>query len=284
MSRIAVVTPVAGRGAQLRAQERHLAALDNGPDVRVLVAMDDPGVARLAGDMPSAATHIVSVRRGRDGGLPLARARNAGIAAALERGADLIVLLDVDCLPGPTLLTAYAAGANMLGDVPALLCGPVTYLPADAGAPDPEDLPAFTSPHAARPVPPSGELVRGGDHRLFWSLSFAVTPATWERLGGFHEGYDGYGGEDTDLGFTARARGVELAWVGGAHAYHQHHPVSSPPVEHLASILRNAALFHDRWGVWPMEGWLSAFADLGLATYDGETWRVTRAAGVGEAC
>ena len=80
MSRIAVVTPVAGRGAQLRAQERHLAALDNGPDVRVLVAMDDPGVARLAGDMPSAATHIVSVRRGRDGGLPLARARNAGIA------------------------------------------------------------------------------------------------------------------------------------------------------------------------------------------------------------
>ena len=42
----------------------------------------------------------------------------------------------------------------------------------------------------------------------------------------------------------------------GARAYHQHHPSSSPPVQHLADILRNGALFRRRWGRWPMEGWL----------------------------
>jgi len=47
-----------------------------------------------------------------------------------------------------------------------------------------------------------------------------------------------------------------LGWVGGARAYHQHHPVSSPPVEHLDDILRNGRLFHERWGEWPMTGWL----------------------------
>lgn len=25
------------------------------------------------------------------------------------------------------------------------------------------------------------------------------------------------------------------------------------------------AIFHDRWGWWPLEGWLTAFAELGLA-------------------
>ena len=71
----------------------------------------------------------------------------------------------------------------------------------------------------------------------------------------------------------ARRQGVDLVWVGGAHAYHQHHPVSSPPVEHLDDILRNAATYHRRWGEWPMEGWLQAFAERGLVTYDGSAWR-----------
>jgi N-acetylglucosaminyl-diphospho-decaprenol L-rhamnosyltransferase len=52
--------------------------------------------------------------------------------------------------------------------------------------------------------------------------------------------------------------------VRDAAAFHQHHAVSSPPVEHVDDILRNAALFHDRWGDWPMTGWLAAFEELGL--------------------
>ena len=39
---------------------------------------------------------------------------------------------------------------------------------------------------------------------LFWSLNFAVRRTVWDELGGFDEGFGGYGGEYTDLAFTAR--------------------------------------------------------------------------------
>ncbi|MCH8611937.1 glycosyltransferase family 2 protein [Arsenicicoccus dermatophilus] len=272
MSGPVLVTVAAGRHDHLLAQRRHVAALPE-PPRHVVVSMGDPAIGGLLADAPpEAPVEVLDIPLAGSGRLPLAEARNAGTDRALALGADLVVLLDVDCLPGPQLVRRYAAAARELGADPALLCGQVTYLPAQAGAPEPEDLARWRSPHAARPAPADGELVRGGEHRLFWSLSFAVTPATWRRVGGFCTDYDGYGGEDTDLGLTAREAAVELVWVGGADAYHQHHPVSSPPVEHLDDILRNAATFHRRWGVWPMEGWLRAFAERGLAVHDEFGW------------
>lgn len=51
--------------------------------------------------------------------------------------------------------------------------------------------------------------------------------------------------------------------------------VESPPVRHLDVILSNAAIFHRRWGEWPMTTWLQGFADLGLLEYvDGHWQRV----------
>ena len=107
-----------------------------------------------------------------------------------------------------------------------------------------------------------------GDPDLFWSLSAAMTPATWARLGGFCEDYVGYGGEDTDFAQILLASGLDLGWVGAARAYHQWHPVSRPPVEHVEDIVRNAGIYHDRWGATPMTGWLEAFAESGLVHTD----------------
>ena len=64
------------------------------------------------------------------------------------------------------------------------------------------------------------------DHELFWSLSFGVSAATWDVLGGFDTGYVGYGAEDTDLAYRARSLGRSLAWFGGGTAFHQWHPPS----------------------------------------------------------
>jgi len=66
-----------------------------------------------------------------------------------------------------------------------------------------------------------------------------------------------------------------MYWTGGADAYHQHHASSDPPVQYLAAIVRNANLFHDRWGWFPMGGWLAEFAGRGLAheQADGGGWR-----------
>lgn len=260
---VAVVTVVHGRAGHLARQVAGLSRSTRPPDLHVVVAMDDPAVA----DAPDGGLDRVVVPVGRrDGHLPLATARNAGARAAWAAGAEVVVFLDVDCIPAPGLVEAYAraaADAETSGD---LLCGPVTYLPPPpAGGYDLAGLPALDAPHPARPAPPPGTVVRSDDqHDLFWSLSFALRQRTWHDLGGFDEAYVGYGGEDTDFAQRARRAGASLAWIGSARAYHQHHPVSSPPVEHVHDIVRNAGLFRSRWGTWPMQGWLEAFERDGL--------------------
>lgn len=263
----AVITVAsAARRDHLDRQRRVLAEVA-GDIVRVEAWLDETPPDGL----PDAGTLTLHVPPG-PSGLRVGEGRNRAAEVAMKAGAELLVFLDVDCLPGPDLLSAYrdAAAAHPEG----LLAGAVTYL-ASVQRPDhAADLPFLTRPHRARPSLPAGETRAASDteYDLFWSLSFAVTPATWHRVGGFHPGYEGYGAEDTDLAWTARARDVELRWVGGADAYHQWHPVSSPPWQHLDDILRNGAAFHERWGVWPMGGWLDAFAAAGAIEHRGGDW------------
>ncbi|WP_395308627.1 galactosyltransferase-related protein [Mycobacterium sp. AMU20-3851] len=259
----AVITTVHGRSAHLRNQR---VGLDRGTspiDLHVVVAMDDPCAADVVRD-GAPPTVLVDCDTG-GGALPLARARNTGARVAVDDGAELLIFLDVDCIPGPDLASRYRQTTADLDHADALLCGPVSYLPPPGTQGYPLGrLAQLSRPHPARPCPPGHQVVAGSDYRLFWSLSFAVTTPTWVQTGGFCEEYRGYGGEDTDFAQTAAARGIGLRWVGGADAFHQYHPVSDPPIEHLDDILRNAAVFHRRWGWWPMEGWLRSFQQLGL--------------------
>ncbi|MFD3543317.1 glycosyltransferase family 2 protein [Streptomyces sp. NPDC058662] len=260
--RAAVITLAAGRHPHLLLQQDGLARGTRTPDHYVVVSMADPGIPALLADRSPRADVVTLPLE--DGRLPLAAARNAGAARALAAGAELLVFLDVDCVPGPTLLDRYARTAAD----GALLCGTVGYLPPPpAGGYRLDELAGSAPPHPARPAPADGRVLRGGDPRLFWSLSFAVTAGTWDRVGGFCEDYTGYGAEDTDFAAAAAGRGVDLWWVGGAPAYHQHHPTQHPPVQHVDDILRNGAVYRRRWGSWPMEGWLREFAARGLVRY-----------------
>lgn len=277
MSTAAVITTVAGRHRHLIMQRAGLLAGQRVPDVHVIVAMDDLGVAEAArrAALNTVVEHV-PVRQGR---LPLARARNLGASSAIAHGADVLIFLDVDCIPGPRLVTRYLHTAPLV-DRP-LLCGPVGYLPA----PPPEgyrlaELARQAVPHHLRPVPPEQGLVAEEDVNLFWGLSFATSTECWVNLGGFCELYEGYGAEDTDFAHRAARSGVSLTWVGGAWAYHQHHSSQEPPTQHLHDILRNAAIFRRRWGWWPMQGWLAQFLALGLAAYDSASdhWFPTAAA------
>lgn len=261
---VAVVTAAAGRHDHLRRQREGLARGSVVPDRHVVVSMGD---ARIAADLHGADRTDVVLLPARDR-LPLAAARNAGAARAVADGADVLVFLDVDVVPDRCLVQRYRDTA----DPGRILCGPVAYLPA--GVTDPARF-ADHPFHPARPVPPDGVVAPMTDIALFWSLSFALRAATWETVGGFWEGYRGYGAEDTDFARQAVAAGVSMGWLGGAAGYHQHHPVSSPPVEHVDDILRNGALFRDRWGSWPMTGWLEAFAGLGLVRRVGDDWERT---------
>ncbi len=204
-----------------------------------------------------------------DGALPISTARNTGAEHAIAEGADLLIFLDVDCIPSERLVERYCAAASTERGGRSLLCGPVGVLPpSPPGGYDFDNLAATAHVTTTRPVPGSEEIVDCQDYHVFWGLSFAVTTESWSRIGGFCPEFIGYGGEDCDFAETARQAGIGMQWVGGAWAYHQDHPKGNPPVEHLHEIVRNANVFHRRWGWWTMSGWLHAFETLGLASYD----------------
>lgn len=288
--RLGLVTLVHGRHGHLAGLLAGVVRGSRLPDHLVVVALGDAGVREVVAeavrdvDLPWS---LVDVDLPAGGDLPLAAGRNAGVVAAREAGCDRLVLLDVDCIPGPDLLARYdvALSGTLDADLPRrtgprLWCGPVTYLPPlpeGQSSYDLASLAALGDPHPARPAPPAGQAWQAEDLRLFWSLSFGVTDTDWDDIGGFCEEYLGYGGEDTDFGETVHHRDGDLIWLGGADAYHQHHPTSSPPVQHLVAIVRNARLFASRWGWFPMQGWLEAFAGRGLVeTDDAGRWCLTR--------
>jgi hypothetical protein len=270
-----VVTIARGRVEHLRGQAWGLVRQSRQADLHVVVSMGDPEVTRVARELlPRVRTPSMDVT-GDD--LPLSAARNAGAAAALEEGADHLVFLDVDCIPGEGTLARYDRVLRDVADRhhPVVACGEVSYLPPVAHPSEYRQpgLSDLASPHPARPRLDPDDVVEDGDVRLFWSLSFAVTAKHWRRIGGFSEDYTGYGAEDTDFGQRVASAGGSLLWTGGAAAYHQHHPTSSPPTQHLHSIISNANTFRDTWGWFPMEGWLDGFAARGLAHLDPTTDR-----------
>jgi hypothetical protein len=265
LPRIAVVTTTHARDSHLHRQRVGLAG--NPPFLHVVVGMGErPHLADVGGGLPTTTLSVPVPTSG----LPLAAARNAGAAEALDAGAELVVMLDVDCIPAPVMLERYAR-ASAAVDHPALLCGPVAYLPpSPPGGYPTSGLTELSRPHPARPVPADGQLAVETRYELFWSLSFAVTATTWTGLGGFCEDYTGYGGEDTDFALTAEAAGIPMYWVGGALAHHQHHVPTRTTPGRVDEIVRNAHTFHGRWGRWPMGGWLTEMAADGLVEFDAD--------------
>lgn len=277
MTRTAVITIVAGRHRHLLGQQHGIRVGSRLPDDYVVVAMGDPVALQVTADGPLTSADIIvqPVLLPPAERMPLAEARNAGARAALAAGADILIFLDVDCVPSTDLVRRYQQ--SVTAEPTGLHCGVVRYLGRDTPAPEPGVL--IGQPHPARPVPDDGTTITSTQWQLFWSLSFAVSAAQWQALGGFCEDYHGYGAEDTDLGYRAHLAGTPIHWIGGADAFHQYHPVERPPVRHLHDIVDNATVFHRQWGFWPMLGWLTAFADLGLTRYDEDqdSWALTAA-------
>lgn len=262
MTTTSVVTIVRGRLQHLRNQRRGLAEQDALPAEHVVVRMGGPDVRPALLPLPCR-TRVVELDD--VASLPLARARNAGARTA---SGDQLVFLDVDCIPSPRLVAAFREVADRDG----LWTGPVWYLPPWPldGRLDMAELREIGARHPAQPVAAAGGRVRLAPD-LFWSLNFAVRRDAFWRIGGFDEDYAGYGGEDTDLAWTAETGGQPITHLADAHAFHQHHPTASPPVQHLDAIVANARVFHRKWGRWPMRGWLEAFAARGLIRWDDDT-------------
>lgn len=197
-----------------------------------------------------------------DDRIPYSAARNT---AAELASTEAIVFLDADCIPSGSFVAAMgralaAEDALCIGDVGYL--PPLDHVPADEVA-----LRALARPHPAREAAPASGWRRSDRHELAWGLCMAWRRSTFRDLGGFDTRYHGYAGEDTDLAVAARERGVPVLLVAGADVFHQHHDVYEPPLQQFRATLDNARAFRSKWGWWPMEGWLAAFADLGLVDW-----------------
>ena len=260
------LTLVRGREQHLRFLLEGLTHQDRRPDELVIAWMQDERPSDFA-DLPFSICHIHVP--GTD--LPLAEARNRAAEAATG---DCLVFLDVDCIPSPGLVDAYQ---QAVAQADGLFLGEVFYLSRgalDHGL-DFERLDRTGVPHPSKPTMPSRGMEPEPDHGQLWGLSFALRRETYFAVGGMDAGFSGYGGEETDFAERLAKADVPFFWVAGARAYHQHHPVHVPPLNHFEAILRNAQRFYDRHRRWCMEYWLGQMTEAGFINWSPERDAIT---------
>lgn len=267
MSRISVLTLVRGRRRHLENLLRGLAWQTEAPAELVIAWMQD----EVESGLPDPGCPVRAVHVAGDP-MPLAAARNRAAAAA---AGEVLIFLDVDCIPSPDLVETYGAA---VGRVSGVHMGEVLYLPPGIpnGPLDLGNLDAAGERHPSKPAFPAEGAAPEPDHGQLWGLSFALKRSLWFRLGGMDEGFVGYGGEETDFAAKLAAVGIPLWRLGGTRVWHQHHPVSRPPLDRLDEIIANANRFRAKWGRWCMDYWLNQFAELGLIRLGGNTIELRR--------
>ncbi|GAB3990587.1 glycosyltransferase [Nocardioides marmoraquaticus] len=160
-----------------------------------------------------------------DEGFRAARARNRGVAATTG---DVVVLLDADTAPEPSLLRHLTEVPRAEPDV--LVVGRRRHTAFDDGPLDPDDPLRGAERHAlAEPAWladgwAASDDLRSADEGSFRFVISAVLAASrgwFDRVGGFDERFVGYGGEDWDLAHRWWTAGGRLRHVPGAVAWHQ---------------------------------------------------------------
>ena len=249
----------------VRGRERHLNRLIEGlnrqtrPPGELVIAFMQP---RPITDLPETGFPVRRVVVDRNY-LPLAEARNAAARSATYRK---LIFLDVDCVPSQTLVESYC---DALAECDGVLQGEVLYLPEiETEGVDYAAFDRLGRPHPSRPNVPSSGLTEEADMGMLWGLNFAMNRRLFLKVGGLDERFTGYGGEETDFARGLAEADAKLYWCGGARAYHQHHAVTRPPLQHFGDIVRNARLYHDKWGEWCMDYWLGQLHDLGFIHWD----------------
>ncbi|WP_235526003.1 glycosyltransferase family 2 protein [Pedobacter sp. Leaf216] len=189
--------------------------------------------------------------------IPLASARNFAASKAVY---DQMIFLDADCIPSTNFVQVYE---NSFSEQDSLLSGRIEYL--SRSAMDRPDL--LDRMHEVSTIDPIRGNLDQYPYHLFWSINFGCSKNVYSKIGGFDENFVGYGAEDTDFAFSAKAQGINHHTID-ATAYHQYHPSYDPPLNHLNDVVKNASLFNVKWGMWPMQGWLDKFCAMGFTEFE----------------
>ncbi len=187
----------------------------------------------------------------RVGSFTAGRARNVGVANSLG---DLIVFVDQDVMLHPEAITRYVKAWDYHKRRPDLIIAglyhwlpPVSFRWEDFSPGDPDaftDLARYLDPqhngHWPRTPIEGFAGLQGRDIRTpdfsgdldaikedaalgSWTGNIAYPREFYNRIGGFDEAIAGHGGEDADLGLTAKAHNARwLLWseIWGLHRWH----------------------------------------------------------------
>lgn len=221
--RVSVVVPYYERPDQL---ERLLTGLELQTmavgDFEVVVADDG---SRRAPD-PGPRPYAVRVVRQENRGFRAASARNLGARAA--RG-QVLAFLDQDCVPGREYLERVAqstTGAWSLSvgrrrhvDLDGFDAGRTEdWLRGEGDAPPSFEDPTWLVDGYARTD--NLRSPDGRSYQLVISAVLSVSRQLHQRLSGFDDGFESYGGEDWDYGHRALVAGADLGYRPDAVVWH----------------------------------------------------------------
>lgn len=259
---ISVLTLIRGRQEHFDHLVAGLKAQNRVPDELVIAYMQDEPP-----QVPDDTAFAIQYVHVPGGDLPLARARNEAAAAA---AGDVLVFLDVDCIPDPWLARRVEEvfeedlSAVYLPEVHYLAANDESWLDERTGEPRYSELERDAVRHPAKPDVFGTPVTPIDDYGELWGLAFVLHYQTWRDADGMDEAYIGYGAEETDFAQRLKQIDAPMYWLGGTRCFHQHHSVHKPPLQHFESIVRNAQLFRQRWGKWCMDYWLEDFERRGM--------------------
>jgi GT2 family glycosyltransferase len=124
------------------------------------------------------------------------------------------------------------------GDILVIQCAEVMYTkPADLAnlVAAVEEAPLVSACATVKAFKENGDFERwlaGPERKADWFLDFccAYRRADVMSIGGFDEGYTGYGFDDDDFAFRLRAIGVKTQWAAEVLCHHQYHGYDGPPL------------------------------------------------------
>ncbi len=191
---------IASLEAQIGAPSFEIVVVDNGSTDAT------PAVVERMG----AASHL-PIRYVREAVANRGKARNAGVRAA--RG-ELVLFCDDDIQAPPGWVAAHDA-AHDRGEL--VVSGPIV----NVGAYEDRPRPALVNYSRA----------------FFCTCNVSLPRDVFEETGGFDEGFDLYGWEDTELGVRLRERGLQRRFTWDAYLWHV-----KPPAENTLEVETRKAI------------------------------------------
>ena len=270
-SPVSAVTIVKSRTEKLCNLISQLEQCSPTPDELVLVWMAPPSDLSLIKSDKFDIVHKFTTQ----GELPIAKARNKGMQAAKHAN---LAYLNVDAVISPSL---FRDGLLALKDNSVVFTS-VVFLPSERCnktysdiSKNEQQIGYLASNDETLPEDDNNEIPsreKENHHGKFsddsiCSTVFFIRKADFQKTGGFDEGYAGFGLNDEDFFTNCRALGYSLEQLP-TRTFAPQRPNYQCPVNHLLDFVHNAQRFYSKWGFYPCENVLNAYAEEGYINAD----------------